>query len=111
VTCDTTNLAFGTGSPLTLFTLPINAVIHKCQVIIDTPFNGTAPTLSIGISGTTSKYMGATDNNLKGTAEDIYETTPGKTAMGGTEALIATYVPDSSGAGAARILIFYSVPA
>ncbi|HEY9643323.1 MAG TPA: hypothetical protein V6C57_22735, partial [Coleofasciculaceae cyanobacterium] len=48
ISSDTTSLAFGTTSPLTLFTLPANAVVDEVRVIIDTPFNGT-PSLSVGI--------------------------------------------------------------
>jgi hypothetical protein len=105
---DTTSLAFGTASPLTLFSTPTNAVIHKIQVIIDTAFNGT-PTLTIGIVGTTSKYMSSGQNVLGGTAEDIYESNPGKAAA--SEALIATYSAGGASSGAARILVYYSVPA
>ncbi len=105
---DTTSLAFGTSSPLTMFTLPANAVIAWVKVIVDTAFNGTAPTLSIGVSGTTSKYMAATEIDLKTTG--IYEVDPGLTADGSTNALIGTYSADSSSAGAARILVAYSIP-
>jgi len=105
---DTTSLAFGTASPVTLFTTPANAVIHKVQVIIDTTFTGT-PTLTVGLLGNTAKYMGSGQNSLLGTAEDIYETNPGKPAA--SEALTATYAAGGAGAGAARILVFYSVPA
>lgn len=108
VITDTTALAFGTGSPLTMFTLPANAVVHAVKVIVDTVFNGTAPTLSIGIAGTTSKYMAATENDLKTTG--VYEVDPGLTADGGTNALIATYAADSSSAGAGRIEVSYSIP-
>lgn len=108
VITDTTSLAFGTSSPLSLFTLPANAVIHLVKVIVDTAFDGTAPTLSIGVSGTASKYMGTSDVDLK--TAGIYEVDPGVTANGSTEALIATYAADSSAAGAARILVSYSIP-
>ena len=108
---DTTTLAFGDTSPLALFTLPANAIVNEVRAIIDTAFTGTAPTVSIGIAGTTSKYMGATQNNLKGTAKDIYIANPGEIAVGTTEALIATYAADSADAGSARIIIDYSVPA
>lgn len=105
---DTTSLAFGTSSPLSMFNLPANAVINWVKVIVDTAFNGTAPTLSIGITGTTSKYMAATELDLKTTG--IYEVDPGLPADGSTNALIATYSADSSSAGAARILVGYSIP-
>ena len=108
---NSTTLAFDSASPLALFTLPANAVVERIKVIIDTAFNGTAPTLSIGIAGTVSKYMATTQIDLKGTAKDVYETHPGEVASGGTEALIATYAADSSSAGSARIEVYYSTPA
>jgi len=110
-TVDTTTLAFDATSPLAMFTLPANAVIDKVQVIIDTAFDGTAPTLSIGVSGTVSKYMASTQVDLKATAGTIFEVHPGVVANGSTEALIATYASDSSAAGSARILVYYSIPA
>lgn len=105
---DTTNLAFGTSSPLALFTTPANAVIHKIEVIIDTAFNGT-PTFTVGITGTTSKYMTATQNILTSTAGDAFESNPKLPATAG-ESLIGTYSAGGASAGAARILVHYSVP-
>jgi hypothetical protein len=107
---NSTTLAFGDSSP-TLFSLPANAVVHKVRVIVDTPFDGSSPSLSIGLTGNTSKYMATTQVDLKGAAEDVYETNPGKAPVGTTESLLATYVPDSSSAGSARIEVHYSNPA
>lgn len=108
ISVDTTNLAFGTSSPLALFTTPANAVIHKIEVIIDTAFNGT-PTFTVGITGTTSKYMTATQNILTSTAGDAFESNPKLPATAG-ESLIGTYSAGGASAGAARILVHYSVP-
>lgn len=107
---DTTNLAFGSTSPVTALTLPANAVVSQVDVIIDTPFNGTAPTMSVGIAGTVSKYMGAGDVNLKGTAKDVYSVFPGEDAVGTTENIIITYAADTSSSGSARVLVYYSIP-
>lgn len=107
---DTTTLAFGATSPVAMFTLPANAVVETVRVIVDTAFNG-APTMSVGITGTTSKYMGSGDVDLKGTAKDRYETHPGETASGGTEALIITYAAGGASAGSARVEVEYVVPA
>lgn len=104
---DTTSLAFGDSSPKALFTTGAADTINKVEVIVDTPFNGTAPQLSIGVSGTTSKYMATTSVNLK--VAGIYEVHPGLAAQG-AEALIATYVADGSSAGAARIRIYRATP-
>jgi len=107
---DTTTVAHNTASPAALLTLPANAVVHQVEVIIDTAFDGSAPTMSVGIAGTTSKYLGTTDVNLKGTAKDRYMTHPGEQASGGTEDIIATLVPDGSSNGSARIQVYYSTP-
>lgn len=111
VSVDATVLAFDTSSPVAMFNLPVGAVVELVRVILDTAFNGTAPTLSIGIAGTVSKYMATTQVNLKGTAKDIYESKPAEAAIvGSPEAVIVTYVADVSTAGAARIEVHYSIP-
>lgn len=107
VTVDTTALAFGTSSPLTLFTLPVNAAVISVEIIVDTLFNG-APSLSIGIVGTTSKYAPSTKIDLK--IADTYFFTPRLIPVGTTEALIATYSAGAASSGAARINISYAVP-
>ena len=53
---DTTSLAFGSGSTVSMFTLPANAVVDRVSVIVDTAFDGT-PSMSVGISGNASKYV------------------------------------------------------
>lgn len=108
VASDTTSVAFGASSPVTCFTLPANAVVEKVHVVVDTAFNGTAPSLSVGISGSTSKYMPATALDLK--TAGLYEWHPALTADGTTNAIIATYSADSSSAGAARVIVYYSIP-
>jgi len=109
IAVDTTTLGFGSASPLALFTTPANAIIEKIQVIIDTPFTGGTPSLTIGITGQTAKYMGATENTLTGVATDKYETNPGLPSTAG-EALIGTYAANGASAGSARILVHYVVP-
>jgi hypothetical protein len=108
-TQDTTSLAFGTTSPLALFSLPANAVVDFIDIVIDTPFNGT-PTLSIGITGTLSKYMSATQIDLSETAGTSFNISPNITPSGTVENLIATYAAGGATAGAARILVTYAVP-
>jgi hypothetical protein len=109
VTQDTTTLVFGDSSPVAMFTLPANAVVNKVEVIVDTAFDGT-PTLNIGISGTTNKYMDAAQVDLTSGAEDRWESNPNKAPVGTTEAIIATYVAGGASAGSARIIVSYSNP-
>lgn len=109
ITVDTTALAFGTSSPVTMFTLPANAVVHEVEVVVDTAFDGT-PTMTVGKSGSTSKYMGSTDNDLTAAAATVFTSHPGQTPVGSTEALIITYSAGSATVGAARVNVHYSVP-
>lgn len=107
---DTTTIAFDTGTPVSLFTKPLNAIIHQVEVIIDTPFDAGTPTLTVGLLGSTSKYMGTGDNDLKGTAKDRYAVHPGE-APCIAEDLTATLVPSTASAGSVRVLVYYSNPA
>ncbi len=109
VTQDTTTLVFGSSSPVAMFTLPANAVLSKVEIIVDTAFDGT-PTLEIGIAGDTNKYMETTQVDLTSGAGDRWEANPNNVPVGGTEAIIATYVAGGASAGAARMIVTYSNP-
>jgi hypothetical protein len=104
---DTTSLAFGSSSPVTMFTLPAGAIVTKVQCVIDTAFDDS-PTASVGVSGTASKYMSTGDLDLTAAAGTVFEVTPGLAAA--ADALIITYSAGSSSVGAARFLVYYSVP-
>jgi hypothetical protein len=106
---DETTLNFGDSSPVAMFTKPANAVSFRCLIYVKTAFNGTAPTLSIGVSGTTSKFVATTEVDLKSVG--VYEIDMSDVdAVGSTEAVIATYSADSSSAGQALIRYEYAVP-
>lgn len=111
VLTDSTTIGFGASSPVSLFTLPANAVVHKVQVIVDTPYTDAAATLDVGISGTPAKYQANAQNDLAGTAKDVYESTPGEQPVGTTEALIGTLSAGTSSAGSVRVIVHYSNPA
>lgn len=106
---ETTALAFGSASPVTMFSTGAGDIIDEIEIIIDTAFNG-APTLSIGIAGTTSKYASATDIDLTQPASTTISLHPSLPAAG-IEALIATYAAGGASAGAARIIVHYATPA
>lgn len=109
IVCDTTSIAFGSASPVAMFTLPANAIVKLVQVVIDTAFNG-APSLSVGVAGTPSKYLGSTQVDLTAAAGTVFEVAPGLAADVATEALIATYAAGAAAAGAGRILVDYVIP-
>jgi hypothetical protein len=103
---DSTSLAFGTASPVAMFTTGAADIIEYIDVVVDTAFNGTS-TMSVGITGTTSKYMPATALDL--TATGMYRYHPGLTAAG-AESLIITYSAGGASAGAARVIVHYATP-
>jgi hypothetical protein len=107
---NSTSLVFGSSTPLALFTLPDGAVIHQIDLIIDTPWATGSAQVTVGIAGTTSKYMAASENDLYAAAKTVFSVHPGVVPPGGTEALIATYSASTADAGAGRIIIHYSVP-
>lgn len=104
---DTTSFAFGSSSTISMFTLPANAVIDKVSVIVDTAFDGT-PSLSVGTSGSASKYFGSGDSNL--TVGDRYDVWNQLDADGSSEALQIAYSAGSATVGAGRVLVSYAVP-
>lgn len=105
---DTTSLAFGSASPVSMFTTGAGDIVDYIDIVIDTPFDGT-PTVSIGIAGTTSKYTGTTDVDLTAAAGTVFTVHPGLDAQG-AEPLIATYSAGGASAGAARIIVHYATP-
>lgn len=106
---DTTSLAFGSTSPVSMFATGASDIIEYIEFIVDTPFDG-APSVSIGIAGQTSKYMATTEVDLTATAGTKFMVNPGKTAQG-AESLIMTYSAGGATAGAARAIVHYASPA
>lgn len=106
---DTTALAFGSAASVAMYTHPANAVVQAVKVVIDTPFNGT-PSLSVGITGTLSKYLAATSVDLSAAVGTSFEVDPGLAANGSAESIIASYAAGGATAGAARILTTYVIP-
>lgn len=107
---DTTTLAFNSSGTLAMFTDGAADVINFVRIIVDTAFDGTgpAPSVSIGVSGTVSKYMASTQVDL--TTAGVYEVHPGKVAQG-AEALIATFTAGGGATvGSARIEIGFDTP-
>ena len=105
---DSTSFVFGSTSPVTMFTLPANAVIDKVTVIVDTAFDGT-PTMSVGVNGgSASKYVSSGDVNLL--VADRYDIPNQLAPVGTTEALEITYSAGGATVGAGRVLVTYAIP-
>jgi len=111
VLVDTTDLVFGDGASVAMFTLPANAVVLDVQLIVDTPWDDSG-TVEIGIVGTQGKYMATTDNDLENASSgDSFSAKKNNIPVGGTEDLKAFYTAGGGETqGAARIVVSYVVP-
>jgi hypothetical protein len=116
LTCDTTTLNWNSAAEVSMFNLPVGAIVDRVKVVIDTSFDGTTPaTMSVGTTGAgAAKYMASTQVNLKGTAKDVYESNPGELPVSASpEALVITFAAATGGspsAGIARAMVFYVIP-
>jgi hypothetical protein len=101
---------FGSASTVTVMTLPANAIVDKVSLIVDSVFDGTSPTLTIGLAGGSGfEYAAASDINLK--SADRYDM-PSQLAPSGTSGVIQMlYSASGSTTGAARLVVSYSNPA
>ena len=106
---DTTDLAFNSTGTVAMFQLPANAVVRLVAIVIDTAFNGT-PSLSIGVTGQLSRYLGSTQVNLTAAAGTVFEVDPATAAELTAQDLIATYSAGGATQGAARMLVSYVIP-
>jgi hypothetical protein len=106
---DSTTIAFNSAATVPAMLLPANAIVDKVSVIVDTAFNGTNPTLSVGlVGGTGLEYAGVGDTNLKVT--DRYDIPSQLAAQGSNANIEVLYTADGSSAGSARVLVTYAIP-
>ena len=107
--CDVTTVHFGDASPIAMFALPSGSDISLVRTTIKTAFN-TAATISVGTSGSPSKYLPTTATDLQATAKTSFDYVPGEDPPGSIENLQTTYSAASATVGEARIYVFYSIP-
>jgi hypothetical protein len=104
-------LAFNSaGTVNSTYALPNNARVTKVTVVVSTPFDGTAPTVSVGYSGQATKFMTTTDSLLTQGGSFTKEQWTAQNA-GTAQTVLLTYVADSSTAGAATVLVWYVIQA
>lgn len=106
------DLGFGTGSPLNLVNMVANTRIARVIVDVTTAFTKTPdtinPTLSIGVDGgTADKYVLTADVDLTNVGTYVIDVEMIEAAGGQMQ---ATYSADGATAGAAKIIVWSSVP-
>lgn len=106
---DSTTISFNSSASVIAMLLPANAIVDRVSVIVDTVFNGTAPTLSVGKQGGSGfEYSGINDVNLK--VGDRYDMPSQIQAIGSSGNIEILYTADGSTNGSARVLITYAIP-
>lgn len=106
---DTTDLAFNSTGTVAMFQAPADAVVRLVTIVVDAPFDG-APSLSIGVAGELSRYLGSTQVDLTSPAGTVFEIDPAAAAEATAQDLIATYSAGGATQGAARMLVSYVIP-
>lgn len=94
--------AYNTASPLSIVRVPLGARIKAVTILIETPFNGTNPVLTVGDSVDDDRLMAAADNNPK--VADIYRAEP-EYKYSSDAAVTLTIAPDGSSAGAGVVIV------
>ncbi|PZV16128.1 MAG: hypothetical protein DCF22_06025, partial [Leptolyngbya sp.] len=98
---------FGAAATTNFFTLIAGDFLRRieCQVIVT--FNGTAPTIAIGIAGNTGKYVASGLADLKSASGSLLGFSNQLDAPSADEPIILTYAASSSTVGSARLIAHY----
>jgi len=102
--------AYTDGTKTSTTTIPNGATVLRIRNVVTTLFNGTAPTLSVIVDGSSDEtLMVAGDSNLKAVAEyhneDAHDISASTTGV-----LSLTVTPDSSTTGAGYVMVEYVAP-
>lgn len=106
VCCIMKAFAYDTSSPMTIGTVPAKARILRRRQDIQTAFNGTAPTTTMGDAGNAARLMAATDSDPKTQAAYGGDMSPSYPYEAET-AITLTITPDGSTAGAGEAFVEY----
>ena len=97
--------AYGDASPRTIYTIVGTQRVWQVALSIDTPFNGTSPSLTIGDAGDADRLMAATQNDPL--TVSVYSSNPAYEYTTGT-AITLTIVPGAgASAGSGKIQLFF----
>ncbi len=107
VSCSTKTINYNTSSPDNLINMPDNYMVKNVALTVITPFDGTAPTISLGIAGDVQKFVEEADVDLTNAGAYLIdvELTEASAAQ-----MIATIAPDGSTTGSVEIVISGVVP-
>lgn len=100
---------WNSAATIGMYTPPANSRTERVIVVVLTAFDGTGAQLSVGVTGTPSRYMAATDNDL--TYQANYEVQP-LYQEGATPTAVTIFFTAATGGtqGVANVLVQYVNP-
>lgn len=93
-----------TASQDSTFSIPVGNVVHRCEVIVDTPYSAGG-TIEVGDTATANKYQSTTDN--KATKAGTYVVDQNTTAIA---SVVRVAVGGTPAAGAGKVVVVFSNP-
>lgn len=97
--------SWGDATPSTIGLVPANKLITRVELLISEEFDGTAPALRVGFTGSLDALMAANQNDPAAVA--TYETNPGL-KFGSDKTLLLSITPGSgASAGAGLVVVTY----
>ena len=96
----------GTATASSATQIPANAIIYDTRLDVTTPYSAGA-TISLGITGTVALFMATTDNAA--TVAGLYQVMQ-DTSVGASAATLLGTIAGAPAAGAAQMIVLYSVP-
>lgn len=95
--------SYGDATPKVLFVVPAGKTVFTAQIVLQVPFNGVNPSLTLGDAAVPDRLMKVDQNSPIEVAE--YETNPGHTYAADTEILLTIVPGDGATAGSGFVLI------
>lgn len=103
-----TTVLYTQTSPVPIITLPGNSVVLSTQVTVNSPFNGTTPTLNVGINSDQDLLIEANEIDL--TTVDVFKDSSNTILGSGSQQVFVYPSFGASTAGSATIFVQYSSP-
>lgn len=100
------SFAYGDATPTPIYTFDVNGTILAVGVSIDTAFDGTSPSIQLGIDGTADALMPAGSSDVA--EQGHFDTTPDLHVTAGQQIVLSITPGSGASAGAGRIFVQFN---
>lgn len=95
--------AFGDATPSPIYTFPFNGTLTAAGIAVDTPFNGTTPSVELGITGTLDALLPTTSSNVAESGH--YGATPELHVSAGDQVILSIVAGSGASSGNGRVFL------